>query len=123
MQPRQPRIWLKTQVVISPDSMAASTVLAQWARMRQTPKHLTRAIRLYNALLQGDMTCFWELLTEYFPGVAIGMQLSGRMNTPSYAEPYSSSAPIKLKVETVKRSVDEMIEAAGDQFELDDMFG
>jgi len=122
MQPRQPRIWLKTQVVISPDSMAASTVLAQWARMRQTPKHLTRAIRLYNALLQGDMACFWELLPEYFPGVAIGMQLSGRMNTPSYAEPYSS-APIKLKVETVKRSVDEMMDAAGDQFELDDMFG
>ena len=118
---RQPRIWLKTQVVISPDSMAASTVLAQWARMRQTPRHLTRAIRLYNALLQGDMACFWQLLTEYFPGVAIGMQLSARMNTQSYAEPYSTPTA-KLKVETVKRSVDEMMIVAGDQFDLDGMF-
>jgi hypothetical protein len=57
------RPWLKVRLPGNEEAYEALTALAEWRRMRQTPTHVIRALRLYRSLLAGET----DLLLEYFP--------------------------------------------------------
>jgi hypothetical protein len=80
------RPWLKVRLPANQEAYEALTALAEWRRMRQTPTHVIRALRLYRALLTGDT----DLLLEYFPRLFI------RLAVPMGSSPAPAARPTQL---------------------------
>lgn len=59
----QNRPIIKARLSDTDEAWDAMGVLASWRRAREMSKHLPRAIRLYAALLRGDLS----VMDEYFP--------------------------------------------------------
>lgn len=67
------RIWFKGwKAADSPETREALAAIQGWRAARATPFHLLRAVRLYAALLRGDVS----VLQELFPFLL--QQASGR---------------------------------------------
>lgn len=115
------RFYIQVRVTANSETRQARTILQSWTALRQTPKHLARAIALYDALRTGDIQCFMALLNLYFPGVAIGMAMAGN-NRQAVPDLFAMQPVGKITIETVKRSADEMF-TLEDGLGLDDLFG
>ena len=59
---------IKVKLTSGAESDHAAQIVEYWRQRRELAKHITRAIRVYYGLLQGDTT----LLEEYFPFLAVG---------------------------------------------------
>ena len=78
------RVWIHEQLSDSDEAREVGQILARWKTLRMGTLHLVRAIRLYAALLQGNVS----LLHEYFPGIGIAF---GR---PAPARRVTAAAPV-----------------------------
>lgn len=110
------RQWYKIRLIMD-DQLTA--ILASWKG--KTPTHLIRAIYLYDSLRVGDFDKFMGLLKEFFPGVALGMRMSGQFQVESVHRPQPIVGSLKIQDQTV-RTIDEMVESSGDQFGFGSMF-
>lgn len=108
------RTYLKFKVTESKEINEVREITRLWAKLRQTPRHLTRAIRLYEALRCQDIPLFLTLLGEFFPGFALAEQL--RPAAPLGTIPLPVAPVGRLTVEKSKRSAEEMVQD-------DDTFG
>jgi hypothetical protein len=63
---RRQRPWIKVQLSANAPAQEAAALVKGWKAQRQAAAHLVRAVRLYAALCQGDLS----LLEAYFPGLA-----------------------------------------------------
>ena len=95
------RPFIKERLSDNEEAWSAVAVLQMWRSVRQLSQNLPRAIRLYDALLQGDVS----FLRSYFPGLAIGAGIG---------TPLPTSFQLKAAVVTqVKRTDEEDLEDAG----------
>lgn len=60
------RPFIKLRLSDRPDALRAEMILMRWQDMRQASQNMTNAIRLYDALRNGDVS----LLYEMFPTLA-----------------------------------------------------
>jgi hypothetical protein len=64
---RRQRPWIKVQLSASACAEEAADLVRSWKTQRQAAACIVRAIRLYAALCQGDLS----LLEAYFPGLRL----------------------------------------------------
>lgn len=109
--PRRLRAWVKVQLSNSADAYSAADAVNAWRGVRQAAYHLTRAIRLYDALLKGDTS----LLIEFFP-------MLGNINTRPSAAAYELPSTPTARPTTPPRSRTIEKSAADDLADFADMF-
>lgn len=63
------RPYFKQRLDGSPAALEALEISARWRAVRQAPRHVANAIRLYAALQRGDV----ELLLDMFPRVYVSL--------------------------------------------------
>ncbi len=74
-QDRRKRPWIKQRLADSADSIYAYKIWERWKAVREASKNVARAIRLYDALLKGDMKAFHKMMTEFFPGYGMSLEM------------------------------------------------
>ena len=62
------RPWIKLRLADSNDAHQADKILDRWRNARRGAQNIARAIRIYDALLKGNMDMFHKLMVEFFPG-------------------------------------------------------
>ena len=62
------RPWIKLRLADSNDAHQADKILDRWREARKGAQNIAREIRVYDALLKGNMNMFHKLMVEYFPG-------------------------------------------------------
>ncbi len=65
------RFWIGTQLCDQPESREIEAIVKTWKKLRCAPQSFSQAIRLYDALANGDLSGFLALLAIYFPGMAL----------------------------------------------------
>ena len=111
---RAGRTWIKVQLKSDGDAKHAGEIVEYWRQFRQAALHVTRAIRMYYALTQGDTS----LLREYFPLIVDSFR-AGAPIRPSALDvgALGTTAPLAPpKVERRAKSADE------DKADLLDLF-
>lgn len=119
MRKKRIRLWIEGIRITStgPNRLVADT-MKEWKSRRERPKHFTQAVRLYLALLDGDIDKFYELLMEFLPKVAfqmmkapIAISTNGNGHTPKpkvYAPTF-----IDETAEIGENAVDEFLSGLG----------
>lgn len=111
MDKRTARVWVKVQLKDDADAKHAGDIVEYWRHFRQAAQHITRAIRMYYSLTQGDTS----LLREYFPLIVDKLR-EGSPIRPSAAEAIQITAAAPPKVERRAKTSDE------DKADLLDLF-
>ena len=106
---RTARIWVKVQLKSDADAKHAGEIVEYWRHFRQAAQHITRAIRMYYALTQGDTS----LLREYFPLIVDKLREGSPIRPTAQTEPMTAAPP---KAERRAKSADE------DKADLLDLF-
>ena|SRR5690348_9142441 len=77
--PKTKRPWIKTRLgnsdEILEDAQKAFSIWKRWKSIRKSSRYLVCAIRLYDALLDGDIAQFHKLMARYFPGYGMSLGL------------------------------------------------
>lgn len=108
MDRRARRFWIKVQLKDDDEAQHAAEIVEYWRGFRQAAHHLTRAIRMYYGLTQGDTS----LLRQYFPLEIDSMRIGAPVR-PVPAQPAADAPP---KIERRARTEDE------DKADLLDLF-
>lgn len=98
---RRGRYWLKVQLRQDADSEHVLQIIQYWKGLKTATMHVTRAIRIYYALTQGDTS----LLNQHFPFLL--SQPASSPPTPTYA-PVEIPGAVKMRL--VEKSADEDID-------------
>jgi len=96
------RAWVKVQLTDTEDAHQAAQIVKGWKLMRSASQHVTRAIRLYGALMSGDT----RLLLEYFP----------LLNIQQAAAPHVASSQFKPAAPPRKRETQKTTDEDLDDF-------
>lgn len=109
------RTYIKVKVTENPDVRDVREIMRLWAKMRQTPRNLIRAIKLYEALRIGDPDYFRQLLADFFPGFALAAAFAP---SPSFAGSFPAVAPRPsgLVISHPHRTAEELDAEAADEF-------
>jgi hypothetical protein len=103
---RHKRPWIKVQLSVNACAEEAAALVKSWKTQRQAAAHVVRAVRLYAALCQGDLS----LLEAYFPG----LRLNGHASYPAPVSPPSLPAPtVKLVERSEAEDLDEALAGLG----------
>lgn len=101
------RSFLTMKLPNTDEVLEARVILKTWAKLRSTPRNFARAIRLYNALLEGNVDLFWRLLNEFFPGFALAAKfnepvrsLDTALPPPVYTQQKLSFEPVAIAADT-----------------------
>jgi hypothetical protein len=86
---RQRRQWIKVQLAANPLAEEAASLVKRWKTQRQAAANLVRAVRLYAALCQGDVS----VLAAYFPGLVLNAQVSPPTHRAPLPPPTATFAP------------------------------
>ena|SRR5258706_11665566 len=96
------RPWLKQRMNESEDSQQAIRIWKRWKALRQATANVSRAIRLYEALLQGDTDKFHNLMKRYFPGYGLSLAPEQRVHRqPEFVPVMSQKPKIAAKAQIV----------------------
>jgi hypothetical protein len=77
----QQRPWIKVQLSANVQAQEAAALVKTWKTHRQAAAQIVRAVRLYAALGQGDLS----ILDDYFPGLV--RSTSALLTTPRRISP------------------------------------
>jgi hypothetical protein len=80
---RHKRPWIKVQLSVNACAEEAAALVKSWKTQRQAAAHVVRAVRLYAALCQGDLS----LLEAYFPGLRLNGHASPVSRPPALPAP------------------------------------
>lgn len=87
MKKKQKRLWIQDfRIPSTPENRYVASLMEIWKQHRERPKHFVRAIRMYQALVDGDIDMFFDILIEFAPKTA-RLLMQGQVSVASTVRP------------------------------------